>query len=317
MDKSKVFKVLIVIVCLFFTYEYFVDNKKIAETIYNISYSNIILLISLSVMMVFLYAYLMLNILRKIYNINIPTYKWLLIYFNSQFLNSIPLLGIFYRANQLKKFNLNYDKFFGIYIMINWFWLFLSLLLFGIEALFILKDTYYFNINISNILISLSFIFFLIPLIAAKLSKLMMKNIFFKDKYFFLRLKKLIDLFFEALQNRKLLKNFIFIFITIHIVEFFIIINIVKAINDLVTLDQSYLLFMGNTLIDTINIIPQNLVISEIGMGILTDKMNYDFEFGIIIKLYLRFIVFFSSVFLAILYNIIYLLFIKKKVIDV
>ena len=74
---------------------------------------------------------------------------------------------------------------------------------------------------------------------------------------------------------------------------------------------------MGNTLIDTLNVVPQNLVISEIGMGILTDKMNYDFEFGIIIKLYLRFIVFFSSVFLAILYNIIYLLFIKKKVIDV
>ena len=317
MDKSKIFKTLIVILCIFFTYEYFKDNKKIAETIYNISYSNIIILITMSVTMIFLYAYLMLNILRKIYYIKIPTHKWLLIYFNSQFLNSIPLLGIFYRANQLKKFDLNYDKFFGIYIMINWFWLFLSLLLFGIETIFILKDMYYFNINISTILLFLSLIFFLIPLITAKLLKIMMKNIFFKDKYLFIRLKKLIDLFFDALKNKKLLKSFFLIFIGIHIVEFFIINNLVISINNSVTLDQSYLLFMGNTLIDTLNVVPQNLVISEIGMGILTDKMNYDFEFGIIIKLYLRFIVFFSSVFLAILYNIIYLLFIKKKVIDV
>ena len=96
MDKSKIFKTLIVILCIFFTYEYFKDNKKIAETIYNISYSNIIILITMSVTMIFLYAYLMLNILRKIYYIKIPTHKWLLIYFNSQFLNSIPLLGIFY-----------------------------------------------------------------------------------------------------------------------------------------------------------------------------------------------------------------------------
>jgi hypothetical protein len=74
---------------------------------------------------------------------------------------------------------------------------------------------------------------------------------------------------------------------------------------------------MGNTIIDIFNIVPQNLIVSEIGMGILTDKMNYDFELGVIIKLYLRFVVFFSSVFLAILYNIIYLIFNKKKSLNV
>ena len=314
---KKLIKILLVFMCIFFTYKYFNDNQKIAKLIYNINYNKILILITLAITMVFLYAYLMLSILRKLYDINISTNKWLLIYFNSQFFNSIPLLGIFYRANQLKKFNLNYDKFFGIYIMINWFWLFLCLFFFGIESIFVFDTVSFFNGNITIILLSLSLIFFLLPLIFAKVVKFLMKKDFFKKKLFFIRLEKLIDLFLSALKNKNLIKNLLVIFLGIHIIEFFIITQLVTSINNSVTFDQSYLLFMGNTIIDTFNVIPQNLIVSEIGMGILTDKMNYDFEFGIIIKLYLRFIVFFSSVFLAILYNIIYLLFNKKKFFNV
>ena len=318
MDKlKKLIKILLVFMCIFFTYKYFNDNQKIAKLIYNINYNKILILITLAITMVFLYAYLMLSILRKLYDINISTNKWLLIYFNSQFFNSIPLLGIFYRANQLKKYNLNYDKFFGIYIMINWFWLFLCLFFFGIESIFIFDTVSFFNGNITIILLSLSLIFFLLPLIFAKVVKFLMKKDFLKKKLFFIRLEKLIDLFLSALKNKNFLKNLLVIFLGIHIIEFFIITQLVTSINNSVTFDQSYLLFMGNTIIDTFNVIPQNLIVSEIGMGILTDKMNYDFEFGIIIKLYLRFIVFFSSVFLAILYNIIYLLFNKKKFFNV
>jgi len=318
MDKlKKLIKILLVFMCIFFTYKYFNDNQKIAKLIYNINYNKILILITLAITMVFLYAYLMLSILRKLYDINISTNKWLLIYFNSQFFNSIPLLGIFYRANQLKKYNLNYDKFFGIYIMINWFWLFLCLFFFGIESIFVFDTVSFFNGNITIILLSLSLIFFLLPLIFAKVVKFLMKKDFLKKKLFFIRLEKLIDLFLSALKNKNFLKNLLVIFLGIHIIEFFIITQLVTSINNSVTFDQSYLLFMGNTIIDTFNVIPQNLIVSEIGMGILTDKMNYDFEFGIIIKLYLRFIVFFSSVFLAILYNIIYLLFNKKKFFNV
>ena len=317
MDKYKIIKLLIVTLCIFFIYKYFNDNQKITDIIYNISYNRILLVTAMSLVMVFLYAYLMLNILRKLYYINIPTSKWLLIYFNSQFLNSIPLLGIFYRANQLKKFNLSYDKFFGIYIMINWFWLFLSLFLFGIETLLIFKSTSLLSNNISIILLTLSLIIFLIPLILAKLLKFLIKKSFLKNKNIFVRFDKLIDLFLSAISNIKFLKSFLLIFIGIHIVEFFIITQLVASINNAVTLDQLYILFMGNIIIDTLNIVPQNLIISEIGMGVLTDKMNYDFEFGIVIKLYLRFIVFFSSVFLAILYNIIYFLFNKNKSLNV
>ena len=317
MDKFKIIKCLIIILCLFFIYEYFNNNQKIIEIIYSISYDKILTVLTLSILMVFLYAYLMLNILRKLYYINIPTNKWLLIYFNSQFLNSIPFLGIIYRANQLKKFNLNYDKFFGIYMMINWFWLFLSLFLFAIETLFLLDSVYIFNISISIILLFLSLTFFLVPFILAKLLKLFIQQSSYKNNLFFLRLNKLVGLFLSAVKNTKFFKIFLLIFIGIHLVEFFVIMLLVKSTSNLLTIDQSYILFMGNTIIDIFNIVPQNLIVAEIGMGILTDKMNYDFELGVIIKLYLRFVVFFSSVFLAILYNIIYLIFNKKKSLNV
>ena len=69
---------------------------------------------------------------------------------------------------------------------------------------------------------------------------------------------------------------------------------------------------MGNTLIDMFNLLPQNLIISEIGLGLLTDQMDFNFELGVLIKIYFRFIVFFSSVFIAILYNIILIFFYKN-----
>ena len=47
---------------------------------------------------------------------------------------------------------------------------------------------------------------------------------------------------------------------------------------------------MGNILIDAFNIIPQNLILSEIGFGILTNQMNFNFELGVLIKIYFRFL---------------------------
>ena len=61
---------------------------------------------------------------------------------------------------------------------------------------------------------------------------------------------------------------------------------------------------MGNILIDGFNILPQNLIVSEIGFGLLTNQMNFNFELGVLIKIYYRFLLFFASLFIAILYNV-------------
>ena len=57
------------------------------------------------------------------------------------------------------------------------------------------------------------------------------------------------------------------------------------------------------SLVDTINILPQNILISDIGYGFVTKYVEEDFQLGVITKLYLRFVIFISSIIIAIIYN--------------
>ena len=57
------------------------------------------------------------------------------------------------------------------------------------------------------------------------------------------------------------------------------------------------------SLVDTINILPQNILISDIGYGFVTKYVEEDFQLGVIAKLYLRFVIFISSIIIAIIYN--------------
>ena len=91
------------------------------------------------------------------------------------------------------------------------------------------------------------------------------------------------------------------------------LILLISAFIQEISFQNSFIIFMGNILIDTFNILPQNLIISEIGLGLLTDKMNFNFELGVLIKIYFRFLLFFASVLIAILYNVLNLLVLKKN----
>jgi hypothetical protein len=311
--KKNFFKFLIVFLCFYFIYDYFRENEVVYNIIVGANNYRLLFIITLIAVIICLYAKLILITLTKLCEIKIPKHKWYEIYFNSQFLNSIPLFGIFYRALQLKKFNLNYDKFFGIYILINWYFIFLSLLIFSFETFIIFKEIKFFKIDlyiiflISGIFFSIVSILFLISL------KVIVKKIKLKSNYFLLRLEKLIDLFLSSISNKIFLKNFIFLFIIIHIFEFLALSQLIEALNQNVGIKNSFILFMGNILIDAFNILPQNLIISEIGFGMLTDQMNFNFELGVLIKIYFRFLVFFASVFIAILYNLLILLKYKKS----
>ncbi len=309
---KKILKVLIVFICLVFIYKYIKDNDTIINIIINANYTIFLFIILLASLLIFLYSKLLLITLTDLCKIKIPKLKWYLIYFNSQFLNSIPLFGIFYRAAQLKKFNLNYDKFVGIYILISWFFLFLSLLFFSIETFFILKNFKLFDFNLSLLLLLLSLFILFIPIFFLKFVKLIISKLNIKDNYFVNKSDKLINLFLISLSNKVFLKNFFLIFFLIHFLEFFILTLLFSSLQGNIGFENSYILFMGNTLIDMFNLLPQNLIISEIGLGLLTDQMDFNFELGVLIKIYFRFIVFFSSVFIAILYNIILIFFYKN-----
>lgn len=310
--KKNFLKFIIVLICFYFIYKFFKENENIYNIILNTNYSKFLNIIIIVGVIIYLYAKLLFITLTKLCGISISKDKWYIIYFNSQFLNSIPLFGIFYRAIQLKKFNLNYDKFFAVYIMISWYFVFLSLLFFSIETYFVFNDIEFFKIKLYIIFLILSLFFFIFPIILLIIVKKIFEKIKLETIYFVSRLQKLIDLFLSSISNKVFLKNFLLIFILIHVFEFLALSQLVDSINKNVGFENSFILFMGNILIDAFNILPQNIIVSEIGFGILTNQMNFNFELGVLIKIYFRFLVFFASVFIAILYNALILL--KYKV---
>jgi len=306
--KKNFLKFFIVLLCFYFIYKFFKENENIYNIILNANYSKLLIIITIVAVIIYLYAKLLFITLTKLCGISISKEKWYIIYFNSQFLNSIPLFGIFYRALQLKKFNLNYDKFFAVYIMISWFFVFLSLLFFSLETYFVFKEIEFFKIKLYLIFLILSLFFFIFPIFLLIILKKIVEKIKLKSNYFVSRLEKLIDLFLSSISNKVFLKNFLLIFTLIHVFEFLALSQLVDSLNKNVGFENSFILFMGNILIDAFNILPQNLIVSEIGFGILTNQMNFNFELGVLIKIYFRFLVFFASVFIAILYNVLILL---------
>ena len=309
--NSNLFKFIVISVCLFFIYSFFNENEKIFNIILNANYKNSLLIILLSMILIILYSVLTLTALKDICKIKISFKKWYLIYFNSQFLNSIPFFGIFYRAKQLKKFDLNYDKFVGMYIMIKWLYLSSFFFILGIETLLFFYNISFFNIKIFLIFFALGLFLISFPYFFGKIFYKVIEKYNLTNYFIFSRLKKLLNLFIISSLNKDFIKKFLKIFICIHLVELLVIIILINSIQTDIILKDSYIIFVGTQLIDAINIIPQNIFIAEIGIGFLVQELKYDFEAGVLIKLYLRFLIFFSSIFLAVIYNFYYKLYTK------
>ena len=298
------FKYSLILTSLIFIYLFFKDNEKIIIIISEVEYNRIFFLIFFSIFLIFIYAHLTLTCLRKVCGIQINTRQWYLIYFNSQFLSSIPFFGILYRARQLKKFNLNYDKFVGIYILISWFYLFFSLLFISLESYVFFEQAILLNFRLYLIFFVSSILVFLIPFISGFILDRYISYFKIEKNFFISRIQKLIQLFILNVFNFKLVRSFFIIILVIHILEFVVISELIQSLESDINFKKTFYIFFGAQIIDALNLIPQNLIISEIGIGILTDKLDYDFELGVLIKIYMRFVIFFSSILMALLYNV-------------
>ena len=109
------------------------------------------------------------------------------------------------------------------------------------------------------------------------------------------------------------LKNFFLFFIFLHFFEFITFFELVSGLKSDMSFYKSYLIFIGMSLIDTINILPQNILISDVGYGLLTKYVEEDFQLGVVTKLYLRFFNFNSSIIIAIIYSV-YINTLPKKI---
>ena len=304
--KNKILKIFVILLCFYFIFKYFTDNNTVIQIITNADYLKISVVIIFSVFLIFFYSNLILVCLRKICNIKISKSRWYLIYFNSQFLNSIPFFGIIYRAVQLKKFDLSYDKFIGIYLMIKWLYVSITLLLFSIESFFIFKNIKVFNIPLSLLFLISGILVFLSPIFFGKFVNLVMKFKNFKNNKFLIKFNKLVELFINSIFNLSFVKTFFLLLLTVHILELIIITQLVDSLQENIAFQKVFIIFIGEIIIEFVSILPQNIFISEIGLGLLTEKMNFDFELGFLIKIYFRFVLFFSSVLMVIIYNVYY-----------
>ena len=166
----KIFiKLFLIIVCFIFIYLNLRVNQNLINIIFNfglIKISKIILFCTLTIL---IYSKLILITLRNVSSLKISDRKWNVIYFNSQFLNSIPFFGILYRAKQLKNLNLDYEKFFAIYLMISWLYLFLTLLVISFEMLIFMPDYEFLNINLYYLTFVCSIFVIILPFVFIKL----------------------------------------------------------------------------------------------------------------------------------------------------
>jgi hypothetical protein len=297
------FKLFLIISCLIFIYLNIRENQNIIDSLFNFGLIKSFKIIFVCVLSILIYSKLILLTLRHVCNLKILNTKWNLIYFNSQFLNGIPFLGILYRAKQLKNLGLGYDKFFAIYLLITWLYLFLTLLFISFEMLIFMPDYKFLNINLYYLTFACGIFIIILPLIFLKLIQLILKE-YLLNKNYLSKLKILLSIFDITTHKAKFLRQFIFLFIFLHIFEFLILFELMSGLKLDISLYKSYLIFIGMSLVDSINILPQNILISDIGYGFVTKYLENDFQLGVVSKLYLRFTIFASSIFMAIIYNI-------------
>ena len=305
------FKLSLIVACLIFIYLNLRENQNIIDNILNFGLIKIFKIIFVCVLSILIYSKLILLTLRHICNLKISNSKWNLIYFNSQFLNSIPFLGILYRAKQLKNLNLGYDKFFAVYLMITWLYLFLTLLFISFELLIFMPDYKFLNINLYYLTLVCCIFVINIPLVFLKLIQFIFKK-YLINKNYLSKITILLSIFNITTHKSEFLRKFIFFFIFLHIFEFLIFFELMSGLKLDIGLYDSYLFFIGMSLVDTINILPQNILISDIGYGFVTKYLEEDFQLGVICKLYLRFMIFTSSILIAVVYSIYINIFQKK-----
>ena len=297
------FKLFLIVSCLIFIYFNMRVNQNIIDNLFSFGSIKVFKIIFVSALSILIYSKLILLTLRHVCNLKILNSKWNLIYFNSQFLNSIPFLGILYRAKQLKNLNLGYDKFFAVYLMITWLYLFLTLLFISFEMLIFMPDYKFLNINLYYLTFACGIFIIILPLIFLKLILFIFKE-YLTNKNYLSKLKILLSIFDITTHKAKFLRHFIFLFTFLHIFEFLILFELMSGLKLDISLHKSYLIFIGMSLVDSINILPQNILISDIGYGFVTKFLEDDFQLGVVSKLYLRFTIFASSIFMAIVYNI-------------
>ena len=280
----KFFQFLVVIICLGLIFKIIFEEKKFLEIFFNLNFYKIFPALFLSIFISLCYSQLIFKILLSTTKIKISLRRWLFIFFNSQFLDTIPFAGFFYKAVRLKKFNLNYSHFLFSYLFIFVCWIILYSFFFFLDiSLYSLV-----NDNFDYFIYGLIFLTLCIFLYVSISILNRLINKFYFKKFFFLQFKELINFIELNIFKIKNIKIFFIYGFFIHILEFFLYFVVIKFLDLDISLRAIFLIFLVNSIIDFFPITPKNIGFSEFMSGLLLNLIGFNFTTGVLIKVFIR-----------------------------
>ena len=224
------------------------------------------------------------------------------IFFNGQMISFIlPHSGTVYKAYKLKNLNFSYKDFIGINLFLAWFNLFFFVIFYSFEILIfgdeILKN-YYIILFLAGILFAITVIS--IPFLYQKFFKIKFKNILISKIYNIITYIVMLPI---NLKNYQFYKFLSLCGLIGHILSFIIIYLLFFTLGIDLKFSVIIIFFIINSFLDQVPITPKNLAISELIFGVVAQNIGLTFEFGVVIKLFLRLFFFINLVTLTIFYN--------------
>ncbi len=301
--KSNIFKsfqIIIVIICFSLILKIIFEEEQIKNILFNVNFYKFIPCILISIFITLFYSQLIFKTILLATKIQISSRKWLYIFLNSQFLDTIPFAGFVYKAIRLKKYNLDIKYFLFSYLFIFVFFGIIYLFFFSIDILLlyaIFKNKIYLNFAI---------LFFLLPILIILIIRLVYFLMIKVDleKKIFLKLKKLIFFIKINIQNKKIIKVFLRYGILIHFFEFLLFLVVVDFLQFNLDIKIIFLIFLVNSIIDFFPLTPKNIGFSELVTGGLLSVIGINFTSGVILKLFIRVSSLISTTILFFLNNI-------------
>ncbi len=295
----KLFQYVVIILCLALISKIILQEKEIVKILFRLDFYKFLPAILFSMFITLFFSQLIYNTLLLTTDIKIDQRNWLYIFLNSQFLDTIPFAGFFYKALKLNKFNLDYKYFLYSYLFIFVFWIIIYLFFFTIDTeilAIVYKDIKYFYLSIVFLFLSLS-LFFGIRLFKKILDRINLKQ------YIFVKIKDFV-FFLNKNLTIKSTKVFLKYGVLIHIFEFILYIVIVDFLNIDISFKTIFLIFLINSIIDFFPITPKNIGFSELVSGSLLNLIGFNFTTGVLIKLFVRISSILSTTILFFLNNI-------------
>ena len=280
----KFFQFLVVIICFGLIFKIIFEEKKFLEIFFNLNFYKILPALFLSIFISLCFSQLIFKILVSTTKIKISLRRWLYIFFNSQFLDTIPFAGFFYKAVRLKKFNLNYSHFLFSYLFIFVCWIILYSFFFFLDiSLYSLV-----NDNFDYFIYGLIFLTLCIFLYVSISILNRLINKFYFKKFYFLQFKELINFIELNIFKIKNIKIFFIYGFFIHILEFSLYFVIIKFLDLDISLEAIFVIFLVNSIIDFFPITPKNIGFSEFMSGLLLNLIGFNFTTGVLIKVFIR-----------------------------